>query len=224
MVLHYVANGAGLVVKTSAALYPEVLRHGDFHALDVVAVPEGFDEGVGETEGEEVVNCSLAQVVINAKDVGFIESPKQNLVQLLRRREIVPEGFFDDDARASGTIRFRQVSHNGFEQNWGNRKIVRWAPCSIELSAKSCESLRLLVVAVNIAQQSDQLFESCGIDAAVLLQAVFRPSTQLIEIPAGLGDADNRNVEMPALRHGLQRGENFLVSEVACGAKENERV
>src|SRR5216683_1918149 len=224
MVLHHVANGAGLVVKTSSALYAEILCHGDFHTLDVVAVPEGFDKGVGETEGQQVVYRSFAQVVVNAKNIGLIERPKQNLVQLLRRREIVPEGFLDDDARASGTIRFRQVSHNGFEQDWGDRQVVRWAPCSIEFFAKSCESLRLLVVAVNIAQQSDQLFESCGIDAAVLLQAVFRPSTQLIEIPAGFGDADNRNVEMPALRHGLQRGENFLVSEVTCGAKENERV
>src|SRR6266700_2935512 len=153
MVLHHVANGAGLVVKTSAALYAEIFRHGDFHTLDVVAVPKGFDKRVGETEGKQVVNCSLAQVVVNAKDIGLIERPKQNLVQLLRRREIVPEGFFDDDARPSGTIRFRQMSHNGLEQNGGDRQIVRWAPRSIEFFAKSCESFRVLVVAVNVAQQ-----------------------------------------------------------------------
>src|SRR5439155_8772580 len=180
MVLHHVANSAGLVVKTSAALYAEIFRHGDFHTFDVVAIPEGFDKGVGETEGKQVVNCSLAQVVVNAKDVGFIERPKQNLVQLLRRREIVPEGFLNDDARAGGTIRFRQVSHNGFEQNWGDRKIMRWTPGSIELFAKGGESLRILVIAINIAQQSDELFESRRIDSAVLLQTVLCPSTKLI--------------------------------------------
>src|SRR6266576_1791507 len=128
MVLYNVANSAGLIVKTSAALYAEIFRHGNFHALDVMAIPEGFDKGVGETEGQEGVNCSLAQVVVNAKDVGLIERPTQCLVQPLRRREIVPERFFDDDARASGTIRFRQVSDNGFEQNWRDRQIVRWTP------------------------------------------------------------------------------------------------
>src|SRR6266436_6118900 len=155
MVLHHVANGAGLVVKTSAALHAKVLCHGDLHTLDVVAIPEGFDKGVGETEGQEVVYCSFAKIVVNAKDVGLIERPKQNLVQLLRRREIVPEGFLDDDARASGTIRFRQVSDNGFEQNWGDRQIMRWTPRSIELFAKGRDSLRILVIAINIAQQSD---------------------------------------------------------------------
>src|SRR6266568_2385606 len=155
MVLHHVANGAGLVVKTSAALYAEVLCHSDFYALDVVAIPKSFDKSVGETEGQQVVNRSLAKIVVNAKDIGLIERPKQNLVQLLRRREIVPEGFFDDDARASGTIRFRQVFDNGLEQNWRNGKIMRWTPCSIELFAKGGESPRILVIAINIAQQSN---------------------------------------------------------------------
>src|SRR6266700_7736870 len=170
MVLHHVANGAGLVVKTSAALYAEVLCHSDFYALDVVAIPKSFDKSVGETEGQQVVNRSLAKVVVNAKDIGLIERPKQNLVQLLRRREIVPEGFFDDDARASGTIRFRQVSDNGFEQHWGDRQVVRWTPCSIELFAKGREGLRILVIAVNVAQQSDQLIKRRRGDSAVLLQ------------------------------------------------------
>src|SRR6266542_2469613 len=155
MVLHHVANGAGLVVKTSAALHAEVLRHGDLHTLDVVAIPEGFDKGVGKAEGQQVVNRSFAKVVVNAKDIGLIERPKQNLVQLLRRREIVPEGFLDDDARASRTIRFRQVSDNGFEQNGRDRQVVRWTPGSIELFAKGRESFRVLVIAINIAQQSD---------------------------------------------------------------------
>src|SRR6266700_8015719 len=154
MVLHHVANGAGLVVKPSAALYAAVLCHSDFYALDVVAIPKSFDKSVGETEGQQVVNRSLAKIVVNAKDIGLIERPKQNLVQLLRRREIVPEGFFDDDARASRTIRFRQVSHNGFEQNWGDRQIVRWAPRSIEFFGKGRKGLRVLVVTINIAQQS----------------------------------------------------------------------
>src|SRR6266851_5310255 len=102
MVLHYIANGAGLVVKTSTALYAEVFRHSDFDALDVVAVPEGFDKSVSETEGQQVVYRLFAKIVVDAKDIGLIERPKQNLVQLLRRREIVTERFFDDDPRASG--------------------------------------------------------------------------------------------------------------------------
>ena len=55
---------------------------------------------------------------------------------------------------------------------------------------------RILIVAVHIAQQAEQLFESGGIEAAVFLQAVLRASAKLIEIPASFGDADYRNVEV----------------------------
>ena len=40
MVLNDVTDRAGLIVEKSATLYPEVLRHGDLNALDIVAVPE----------------------------------------------------------------------------------------------------------------------------------------------------------------------------------------
>ena len=58
VVLHHVADRAGLVVERAAALHAEVLGHGDLHALDVVAVPERLEEGVGEAE--EAACCAPA--------------------------------------------------------------------------------------------------------------------------------------------------------------------
>src|SRR5579864_1873933 len=97
MVLDHVANGTRLIVKTPTALYAEVLCHRDLDALDVVAVPKGFDKSIGKAERQDVVDCSLAQIMVNTVDVAFVERPKQNLVQFLRRRQIMPEWFLYDD-------------------------------------------------------------------------------------------------------------------------------
>src|SRR5215469_11979298 len=90
--------------------------------------------------------------------------------------------------------------------------------------AKCGESGRVLIIAIHVMQQGDQFFESRGIDSTVFLQAILCPSAKLIEIPSCFGHADDRYIEMSSLYHRLQGGENLLVSQIASGAEENERV
>src|SRR5215472_19024634 len=124
VVLDYIADGPSLIVKTSSTLYAEVLCHGDLDALDVVAIPKSFRKSVGEAEGQHVVYCSFAQIVVDAKDVRFVEDPKQDFVKTLRRGKIVPEWLFDDNPRTPGRIRFRQLFHDGFEKNRRNGQVM----------------------------------------------------------------------------------------------------
>ena len=84
----------------------------------------------------------------------------------------MPERLFDDDSCAPGTIRFRQLFDDGLKQNRRNRQVMCRTLCVLELLAKRRESRRVLIVAVHVAQQAHQLFESGGIDAAMLLKAV----------------------------------------------------
>ena len=100
MILDDVADGARLVVEGAPALDAEVLGHGDLHALDVIAIPERLQEGVGEAEEEHVVDRPLAEVVIDAEDRRLVEGAEQDAVELLRRGEVVAEGLLDDDAGA----------------------------------------------------------------------------------------------------------------------------
>ena len=58
----------------------------------------------------------------------------------------------------------------------------------------------------------------------MLFQAVLRPGLELVEVPSGLGDADDRNVQRAALNHRLQRREDLLVGKIAGGAEEDQRV
>ena len=48
MVLHHVAQGAGVVVEIAARLDPDLFRDRDLHVLDPLAVPQRFQEGIGK--------------------------------------------------------------------------------------------------------------------------------------------------------------------------------
>ena len=51
-----------------------------------------------------------------------------------------------------------------------------------------------------------------------------RRASKLIEVPTGLGHADDRHVEVAALHHRLQRREDLLVGQIAGGAEEDQGV
>ena len=88
----------------------------------------------------------------------------------------------------------------------------------------ACERGRVVVVAVDVAQQAAQLVEGRRVEAAVFLDAVARPRLELVEGPAGLGHADDRHVQVAALHHRLQRREDLLVRQIAGGAEEDQGV
>jgi hypothetical protein len=95
----------------------------------------------------------------------------------------------------------------------------------VQLLADGLKGSRVFVVAINITQQSGQFVERRRLDfSAVFLDAVSRPRSKLINIPTCLGNPDNRHVEVAAFDHRLQRRKNFLVSEIATGTEEDQRV
>jgi len=60
VILHYIANGADFFVEGAAALHAEFLGHGDLHVLDIVAIPNGLEKGVGEAEIQKILYRLLA--------------------------------------------------------------------------------------------------------------------------------------------------------------------
>src|SRR5262245_23922136 len=160
MVLHDVADGAGLLVEAAAALYAEVLRHRDLHALDVLAVPERLEQRVREAEEHHVSHRPLAEVVIDAKDVLLVESVEQDAVQRLRRSEIAAKRLLDEHPRtARRATCLRQTFDDLTEQSRRYREIVRGTgSCAKEL-AECCEGRGVGIVAVDVAQELHELAE-----------------------------------------------------------------
>jgi len=71
MILNHVAHRAGLIVKCPAPVNPEIFRHRDLHALNVISIPKRFKECVGKVEINDVVDRPLAQIMVNPENRGF---------------------------------------------------------------------------------------------------------------------------------------------------------
>src|SRR5262249_27066952 len=177
--------------------------HADLHTLDMMAIPEGFQERIGEAEEEQVVHRPLAQVMVDAEDRLLVEGAKQGTVERLRREEIVTERFFNDDASAVCASSFAQLFYNHPEQPGRDGEIVRWPLRRAQLLPEGLKRRRVLIVAINIAQQTTQFFESGGIDPAVLLNAVMRSRPELIEIPARFWHPHDPPIEVSPPVHPL---------------------
>ena len=89
MVLDDVAEGAGLLVEGAAAFDADGLGGGDLDVVDVVAVPDGLEDAVGEAEDEDVLNGLFAEVVIDAEDLVFGEDLVDLVVELAGGFEVV---------------------------------------------------------------------------------------------------------------------------------------
>ncbi len=100
MVLHHIPQGSGMVVVAAAMADPDRLRHGDLHVVDVTAVPDRLEQGIGETKGEDVLYGFFAQVVVDAVDLRFAKHPGQGADQASGRGQIMTEGFFHHESVA----------------------------------------------------------------------------------------------------------------------------
>ena len=63
-----------------------------------------------------------------------------------------------------------------------------------------------------------------GIESAVVFHAILRALLELLQIPSGFGEPDDRDLQFPALGQLLQRGKNLLVRQVAGGTEEYQRI
>jgi len=84
VVLDHVPQLAGLVEIAPAAFDADLLGHGDFHVGDVMLVPLGFEQAVGETQGDQVLYRLFAQVVVDSVDAVFREELRHRVVDLAR--------------------------------------------------------------------------------------------------------------------------------------------
>ena len=99
VVLHHIAQRARLLIERPAALDADFFRRRDLDVIDIVPVPDRLEDPIGKAKDQDVLHRLLAQVVIDAEDLVFVEDPVHFVVQLARRVQIVAERLLDD-ARA----------------------------------------------------------------------------------------------------------------------------
>ena len=72
VVLHHVAQRAGLLVITAALADAEFFADGDLHVVHGVAVPELLENRIGKAEHQNVLHRFLAEIMVNAADLLFV--------------------------------------------------------------------------------------------------------------------------------------------------------
>jgi hypothetical protein len=97
MVGHHVAQGARGVVILAPLLHPHGFGHRDFHVINVAAIPDGFKNPVGEAQNQDVLHGLLAQVVVDAVNLSFIQNLSDLLIEGARRGKVMSKGLLDDD-------------------------------------------------------------------------------------------------------------------------------
>ena len=70
-----------MIVVTAAVLDANRFGYGDGYIVDVAAVPDRFEEGIGKTERQDVLHRLLAEIVINPEDLAFIETGRKDRVE-----------------------------------------------------------------------------------------------------------------------------------------------
>src|SRR5713226_10375095 len=98
MRLDHVAQRAGLFVESAAALHADRLSRRNLYLPDVAPIPDRLEHSVGEAERQYVLNRLLAQVVIDAVDVVFVEDLVDLPVEIASARKVVAEWLLDDYA------------------------------------------------------------------------------------------------------------------------------
>ena len=82
---HHVAEGPGALVEAGPGVDREGLGHVDLHVVDVVAVPDGLEQPVGEPEGQDVLGRLLPQEVVDPVDLVGEEDAVHGVVEHLGR-------------------------------------------------------------------------------------------------------------------------------------------
>jgi hypothetical protein len=219
-----VADRAGLIVKAAATFDAEGLRHRDLHALDVLTVPDRFDKRIAEAEEQQVFDRGLSEVVFDPIDVVFVEYFVDRAVQRSSGSEAAAERLLDDQAAPARAGRSTELFDDDSERARRHSEVVGRPVAAAQRTAELLERRCVAVVAVDVAERSQQPVHPIAIGRAVALDALFGACAQLIQRPAGFGHRDDRHVEMPAPRHAVQRRKDCLVRQVAGRAEEHERV
>ena len=105
VILHHVAQRARAVVIATAGPHPVVFRHRDLHVIDVAAVPDRLEQRVGEAQRQDVLHRLLAEIVIDAVDLAFVEHLAQLAIQRGGGRQVAPERLLHHDAIALALLR-----------------------------------------------------------------------------------------------------------------------
>jgi hypothetical protein len=99
VVLHHVAQRAGLIVELRPSFDADVFGDRDLHMLNATAPPQRLEQHVAEPQRQQILHRLFAEVVIDAEDLLLAEHRTDALVDQRRALQVLPERLFEHDTR-----------------------------------------------------------------------------------------------------------------------------
>ena len=102
---NHIAQTAGVFVVASAAFDADAFGDRNLHVIDVAPVPDGFEDAVGEAEDQDVLDGFLAEVVIDAVGLRFLDYGGDLAIQGLCRFQIAAKWLLNNDASPAAPVK-----------------------------------------------------------------------------------------------------------------------
>ena len=137
--------------------------------VDVAAVPERFENAVGEAEHQQILHRLFSQVVIDAINLIFVEDAGDGLVQFARACQAAPKRLFQDDARPGlsrllglGQSRRAQVLDDDGEKTRRGGKVKKPIAGGSVLLVKMVQRLLEFLVGLGSAEIVGNVVQALG--------------------------------------------------------------
>ena len=241
MVGHHVAQGAGFFEKITPGFNADGFSGSNLHVIDVVVVPERFEQHVGETADQDVLHRLLAQVMVNAVDLLLAHHLEQAGVERLGGGQVGAERLLDNYA-PKALVRF--IQQTGTAQ--ALHHFTEEARCSGEIEHRiggaAVSDLAgdigigavVEEIALDVADALGQLCPQRGVEGVLGIAPDFAGGFGTYEVLEFLGkvriadgvviNADDTQAitEQPVTAEVVQRRHEQALDQVAMGAKQKQ--
>ena len=235
--MKHVAEDARGVVVGGAAFDGDLFGDGDLHVVDVIAVPDRLEDGVGEAQNQKVLHCLFAEVMVDAIDLVLGELAVDRLVQSLGAGLVGAEGFFHNQmpraavvagqaARAQvGDSRCVELGRGGQVVN-ARARTARFV--FVEQRLEPAKVFRFLQVARQIEDRLGERVPTCAVEPVAGMLGGRRGqllSPHLVREFRARESDDSRISRQPALAMKLvERRHQLPPGQIARGTEDDESV
>src|SRR5690606_38184621 len=102
VILYHVSESTGAFVIAATIFDSSLFRHRDLHRINVIPVPERFEQGVCKTKSQDILHSLFAEIVVYAVNLFFLEVLRKHLIKLYSSLFIMPKRLFDDNMIQGG--------------------------------------------------------------------------------------------------------------------------
>src|SRR5664279_583832 len=127
MILHHVAQSAGVFIISRPALDPDRFGDRDLDMIDVSGIPQGLEQRIGKSQRHQILHCLLAKIMIDAENALFWKDRANRIIDERRRTAVFADRFFDDDAGRGRNERMRGKFLGDHTKMIGSRRKVERA-------------------------------------------------------------------------------------------------